>query len=227
MRPKEKALEFIDSLSTHQWKTYLSYIIMPSSKLPEPVRVDVTGTFLGEGKCAIIACFEDACQELESYIRRLCDLKPDHEVVSSSDATLGRFRSAVEREKVLIVKDLNPGLHDLLQEYLSLTRYRTAGSLGVSPRHGLLIYGSVVRRTKYGNAEAAIYNKLGRAVFRMVQEQRRLLGFHVVTPESLSVQPKPILEPESPFPDSYLVTSFFSRYRGSFISDKGIRSIWD
>jgi len=50
LKPKEQVLEFIDSLSTHQWRTYLSYIVMPSSKLPELVRVDIAGAFLGEGR---------------------------------------------------------------------------------------------------------------------------------------------------------------------------------
>jgi len=226
LRPKEQVLEFIDSLSTHQWRTYLSYIVMPSSKLPESVRVDITGAFLGEGRCAIIACFEDACQEVESYVRRLCDLKSGHVLVSSGQATLAKLRDAIQREMVLIVKDLDRMVYDLLQEYVSLTRYRTAGSLGVSSKHGLLIYGRIVRRTRYGNPEAATYNKLGRAVFKMVQEQKRSLGFHIVTPESLASQVKPVLEPESPFPDSYLVTSFFSRYREGLILDKGIRSVW-
>ncbi len=117
-------------------------------------------------------------------------------------------------------------VHDLLQEYVSFTRYRTAGSLGVSSKHGLLIYGRILRRTRYGNPEAATYNKLGRAVFNMVHDQKRSLGFHIVSPESLASQAKPVLEPESPFPDSYLVTSFFSRYRESLILDKGIRSVW-
>ncbi len=224
--PKDQVLQFIDSLSPLQWRTCLSYIILPASRLPDVIRIDLTAAFLNEGRCAVIACFEEALEEVRNYVGRLCDLKSKFETIPSSEATLAKLRGTIERQIVLVIKDLDSISGAFLQEYLSLNRYRTSGSLGVTNDYGVIAYGPILRRTRYGNPEAATYNKLGRAIFKTLQDQRRAFGFHIVTPEMLAKQSKPVLEPESPYSDSYLVTSFFSRYRESFIVDTGIKSIW-
>ncbi len=226
MRPKEKVLEYIDSLSPYQWRTYLSYIVFPKSMLPEDVRVALTNACVGEGRCAIIGCFEEASDEVRNYVNRLCDLKMSFEVVSSTEATLSKLRNVIERKLLLVVRDLENLSGDLLQEYLSVSRYRVSGSLGVSSNYGLIIYGQVPRRTKYGNPEAATYNKLGRHVYNMLKDQRKAFEFHIIYPDLLGKQRKPVLEPEPPFSDSYLVNSFFSRYKEKFIVDTGVQSIW-
>jgi len=226
MRPKEKVLEFIDSLSPYQWRTYLSYIIMPQSTLPENVRVDLVTASLGEGRCATIACFEDAFPQIKAYVDRLCDLKMSFDLIPSSEATLSKLRSAIQRELLLVVRDMEGLSQDFLQEYLSVSRYRVSGSLGVSSNYGLIIYGNIPRRTRYGNPEAATYNKLGRAVFNLLKGQRKAFGFHILSPDLLAKQRKPILDPEPPFSDAYLLSSFFSRYKEKFIVDTGIKSIW-
>jgi len=226
LKPKEEVLQFIDSLSPYQWRSYLSYILRPSSRLPEPVRMDITSAAIGEGRCAVLSCFEEAYDEVDAYVGRVCDLKTRFEVVPSNQATLARLRDAVARETLLVVNDLDQLSQGFLQEYISLARFRVAGALGVSSNYGLIIYGKVPRRTRYGNPEAATYNKLGRAVYRMLEEQKRAFGFHIVTPDLLGPQRRPVLDPPSPYSDAYLVSSFFSRYREKFIVDTGIKSIW-
>jgi hypothetical protein len=226
LRPKEQVLEFIDSLSLYQWRTYLSYVIQPNTQLPEKVRFDLINACIGEGRCATIACFEEAFDEVKRYVDRLCDLKMTFEVVPGRQATLAKLRYAVENKLLLVVKDfddLDPSLYD---EYLSVSRYRASGSLGVSSNYGLIVYGNVPRRTKYGNPEAATYNKLGRGLYRLLDGHRKVMGFHIVTPDLLAKQRKPVLDPEPPYSDAYLVTSFFSRYKEKFIVDTGIKSIW-
>jgi hypothetical protein len=226
MKPKREVLQFIDSLSPYQWRTYLSYIIQPTSKLPDGIRVDLINASLGEGRCSVVACFEEAFDEVKRYVDRVCDLKMNFEVVPSSQATLARLRDAIERKLLLVVGDLENLSGDLLQEYLSLSRYRVSGSLGVSSDYGMIIFGGVVRRTKYGNPEAATYNKLGRGVYNLLREQGKAFGFHMVFPDHLEKQRKPVLEPAPPFSDAYLVSSFFSRYKEKFIVDTGIQSLW-
>ncbi len=226
MKPKEQVLEFIDSLSPYQWRTYLSYVIMPKSQLPGEVRVELTNACIGGGRCATIACFEEVLDEVKQYVDRLCDLKMTFEVVPSSEATLAKLRDAVGRNLLLVVKDLDNLSAGLFQEYLSLSRYRASGSLDVSSNYGLIVYGEAPRRTRYGNPEAATYNRLGRGIYRLLTEHKKALGFHIVTPDLLSRQRKPVLDPESPYSDGYLVNSFFSRYKEKFIVDTGIKSIW-
>ncbi len=226
LKPKDRVLEFIDTLSPYQWRTYLSYILMPRSKLPEPVRVDLANAAIGEGRCATVACFEEAFEEVKAYVNRLCDLKMSFDLVPSSQVDLARLRGAIGRELILVIRDMDHLSPGIFEEYLSLSRYRASGSLGVSPKYGLVVYGMIPRRTKYGNPEAAAYNKLGRGLYRLLTQQRKALGFHIVRPEDLGTQSKPILDPESPYSDSYLVNSFFSRYKEKFIVDTGIKSVW-
>jgi hypothetical protein len=226
LKPKEQVLEFIDSLSPYQWRTYLSYVILPRTRLPEGVRVDLLNAGMGEARSATIACFEEAHDEVKAYVDRLCDLKMSFEVVPSSRADLAKLRNAIASKHLLVVNDLDDLSLGLYQEYISLGRYRASGSLDVSSKYGLIIYGAVPRRTKYGNPEAATYNRLGRGLYRLLTEQRKALGFHILTPEDLAPQRKPVLDPESPFSDAYLVSSFFSRYKEKFIVDTGIKSLW-
>ncbi len=226
MKPKEAVLEYVNSLSPYQWVTYLSYIIQPNSRLPQATRVDLTQSCVGQGRCATVAGFEEAFDEVSRYVDRLCDLKMNFEVKPSLDVERAVLRDSIERGVLLVIKDLDNLSQGLLEEYLSVRRYRVSGSLDVSTDYGLIIYGKVPRRTKYGNPEAATYNKLGRGVYRLLQGQRKAFGFHIVTPDDLSKQVKPKLEPESDYSDSYLVSSYFSRYKERFILDTGIKSIW-
>jgi len=226
LKPKEQVLEYIDSLSHYQWRTYLSYIIQPRSQLPEPVRVDMVHAAIGEGRCAVVPSFEEGYEEVRNYAERLCDLKMNFELISSTEATLAKLRDAVGRKLLLVVKDLDDLKSGFFEEYLSLSRYRASGSLDLSANYGLVIFGRVVRRTKFGNPEAATYNKLGRGLYRSLTEHRKAFGYHMVTPDVLERQKKPSLEPESPYSDSYLVNSFFSKYKEKFIVDTGIKSIW-
>ena len=226
MKPKDQVLEYIDSLSPYQWRTYLSYIIMPRTTLPDAVRVDLTHAAIGEGRCAVVPSFEEGFEEVKRYVDRLCDLKMNFEVVSSGEATMAKLRDAVGRKLLLVVNDLDDLKAGFFQEYLSLSRYRASGSLDVSSKYGLIIFGPVPRRTKFGNTEAATYNKLGRGLYRLLTEHKKAFGYHMVTPDILERQSKPTLEPESPYSDAYLVNSFFSRYKEKFIVDTGIKSIW-
>lgn len=163
---------------------------------------------------------------MEDYVNRLCDLKINFEVIPSLEATRSKLRDAIERELLMVINDLDDLSKGFLDEYLSVRRYRVSGSLDVNANYGLIIYGKVPRRTKYGNPEAATYNKLGRAVYKLLEQQRRAFGFHIVKPEDLQKQRKPRIEPESPYSDSYLLSSYFSKYREKFIVDTGIKSIW-
>jgi hypothetical protein len=226
LKPKEQVLEYIDSLSPYQWRTYLSYIIQPKSLLPETIRVDLAHAAIGEGRCAILPSFEEGYEEVKSYVDRLCDLKMNFEVITSGEATLPKLRDAISRKLLLVIKDLDDLKPSFFQEYLSLSRYRASGSLDLSANYGLILFGQMVRRTKFGNPEAATYNKLGRGLYRSLTEHKKAFGYHMVTPDLLERQRKPSLEPESPYSDSYLVNSFFSKYKEKFIVDTGIKSIW-
>jgi len=80
---------------------------MPKSRLPEPVRVDLTNAAIGEGRCATAACFEEAFDEAKAYVNRLCDLKMSFDLASSSQVDLARLRNAIGRELILVIRDMD------------------------------------------------------------------------------------------------------------------------